>query len=365
MVAGPTVAVMPYTAIAVTVVLWGSAFPVIAVALRAFDPAQLSVLRLAVASAALAAAAPLLHLRRPAAGDLGRITLAGLTGMTLYQLLLNGGQRSVPAGTASLLVATAPIVTAVLAAAVLGERLRPLQWAGTAVAFTGAAVLALHDGLAGLEVDGAALAVLGAACCQAAFFVVQQPLLARRRPIEVTAYAMWAGTALALPFGGGALAAVTAAGPVELLAVAWLGIGASAVGFVAWAGALARMPVGSGANALYLVPCVALGSAWPLLGEVPAPAALAGGALCLAGVALVRSAQGRDGHGAVVVEDDGGAQGGDLGPLGDAVQDEVLEVPGVADADVDQHVLVAGHDEDLQRLGQPGDEVAEPVDRRA
>jgi len=357
---------VPYAAVAATVLLWGSAFPAIAVALGAFTPAQLSVLRLAVASAALGIAAPVLHLGRPDARDLSRIALAGLTGMTLYQLLLNGGQRSVPAGTASLLVATAPIGTALLARAVLGERLRPRQWAGTAVAFCGAALLALRDG--GLQVDGAALAVLAAAACQATFFVVQKPLLDRYRAVEVTAWAMWAGTALALPFGGGALAAVAAASPVELAALAWLGVGASAAGFVAWAVALARLPAGVGANALFLVPCVALAVAWPLLGEVPGPPALAGGALCLVGVGLVRSGQGRSGQGrhdrgALVVEDDGGAQGRDLGPLGDAVQDEVLEVAGVADADVDQDVLVAGDDEDLQGLRQAGHEVAEAVDR--
>ncbi len=354
---------MPYAAIAVTVLLWGSAFPAIAVALRAFTPAQLSVLRLAVASAALGIAAPLLRLGRPAARDLWRIALAGLTGMTLYQLLLNGGQRTVPAGTASLLVATAPIGTALLARAVLGERLRPRQWAGTGVAFCGAALLALRDG--GLQVDGAAVAVLAAAGCQAAFFVVQKPLLDRYRAVEVTAWAMWAGTALALPFGGGALGAVAAATPGELAALAWLGVGASAAGFIAWAVALARLPAGAGANALFLVPCVALAVAWPLLGEVPGPPALAGGALCLVGVGLVRSGQGRQDRGAPVVKDDGGAQGGDLGPLGDADQDEVLEVAGVADTDMDQHVLVAGDDEDLQRLRQAGHEVAEAVDRGA
>ena len=92
-----------------TVLLWASAFPAITVADRGLGPAGLAVARLAVASAALALAAPLLGVRRPRRGDLPLIALCGLAGMTGYQLLLNAGERVVPAGTASLLVATAPV----------------------------------------------------------------------------------------------------------------------------------------------------------------------------------------------------------------------------------------------------------------
>ena len=45
--------------------------------------------------------------------------------MTGYQLLLNAGERVVPAGTASLLVATAPVYASLLAVAFLGERASP------------------------------------------------------------------------------------------------------------------------------------------------------------------------------------------------------------------------------------------------
>jgi drug/metabolite transporter (DMT)-like permease len=89
------------------VLLWASAFPAIAVADRGLGPAGLAVARLVIASAALALAALFLGVRRPRRRDLPLIALCGLAGMTGYQLLLNAGERVVPAGTASLLVATA------------------------------------------------------------------------------------------------------------------------------------------------------------------------------------------------------------------------------------------------------------------
>ncbi len=136
-----------------TVVLWASAFPAITVADRGLGPAGLAVARLVVASAALAALAlaaalprvrtpalgvrtpalgvrtPALGVRRPALRDLPLIAVCGLAGMTGYQLLLNAGERVVPAGTASLLVATAPVYSSLLAVAFLGERAGRRRWA--------------------------------------------------------------------------------------------------------------------------------------------------------------------------------------------------------------------------------------------
>ena len=157
-------------------------------------------------------------------------------------------------------------------------------------------MIALGQG-GGIALSHGALLVLGAALAQAAFFVVQKPLLARYSAFEVTAYAMWAGTALILPLGAGVPGAVAAAGLEPLLAVALLGVGASAVGFLAWAFALARLPVSTASSALYAVPVVAIAVAFVWLGELPSVASVLGGALALAGVVLAtRSAHAeRDG----------------------------------------------------------------------
>lgn len=88
--------------------------------------------------------------------------------------------------------------------------------------------------------------------------VRQKPLLARYSAFEVTVYAMWSGAALLLPFGAGVPGAVLDAGWEPLAAVALLGVGASAVGFNAWAFALTRLPVSTASSALYSVPVVAI-----------------------------------------------------------------------------------------------------------
>ena len=271
----------PQLAAAGTVVLWASAFPAIAVAVPRLGPVGLSVARLGVASLALAVVAPFLGVRRPRARDLPLIALCGLAGMTAYQLLLNQGERVVPAGTASLLVATAPVYASLLAAWFLGERASRVRWAGSAIALAGSALIAASHGL-GFGV--AALVVLAAAVLQAVFHTAQKPLLTRYTGFEVTVYAMWAGTLFIAPWTGSLVHALPAAGAGAIGAAVFLGVAPSAVGFVLWAYALGRMDVGRATTALYLVPAVAIVIALVWLGQVPSPLELVGGAVALAGV---------------------------------------------------------------------------------
>src|SRR6516162_3136977 len=289
-----------------TVLLWASAFPAITVAVRGLGPAGLAVARLAVVSAALALAAPLMGVRRPRRRDLPLIALCGLAGMTGYQLLLNAGERVVPAGTASLLVATAPVYASLLAVAFLGERADRRRWTGSAVALAGTALIAASHGLG---FGASALVVLGAAVLQGVFHTAQKPLLARYTGFEVTAYAMWAGTMFILPWTGSLVRALWGpgahAGGAAIGSAVFLGVAPSAAGFVLWAYAMARMDVGRVTLSLYLVPAAAIGISLVWLGQIPGPAELAGGVIALAGVMLARDSRVPAGD-----EDRGGGQGG-------------------------------------------------------
>jgi drug/metabolite transporter (DMT)-like permease len=275
-------------ALTLTVVLWAMAFPAIRVGVAAYGPVGLSVLRLLVASVALAVAAPLLGVRLPRRSDLPLILLCGLTGMTAYQLLLNWGEVHVPAGTASLLVSTAPVFSVLLARLFLCERLSWPTVLGSAVALAGSALIALSGGDA--HYATAAWAVLAAALVQGVYHFACKPLLRRYTGLEVACYAMWTGTAVLLPFAPAALGRIGAAPLGATLSVLLLGLLPSAVGFVTWGYAVARHTMAVATAALYLVPVVALGVAFGWLGERPARVELVGGLISIAGVALVHLA---------------------------------------------------------------------------
>lgn len=71
--------------------------------------------------------------------------------------------------------------------------------------------------------------------------------------------------------------------------IAYLGVFPTAIGFTTWAYALSRTNTGRLGATTYLVPPVVIAMAWVLLGEVPPLLAILGGAICIAGVVVVRT----------------------------------------------------------------------------
>jgi drug/metabolite transporter (DMT)-like permease len=270
------------------VLVWASAFPAIRVAAPGLGPIGLSVVRLAVATVALLAIAVLARARLPRPRDLGWIIACGFFGMTAYQLLLNWGEESVPAGTASMIIAGAPLVSVAVARLVARERVSPVTVGGSVLALGGVAFVCLAR--SGASLSASVWIVVAAMVVQGIYHPLQRPLLQRYSSLEVACFTMVAGTVMTLPFVPFGLDRLLHAGAGAWLAAADLGLLPSALGFVLWGYAVARMPIAVSTSLLYLVSPVAVLLAWVWLGELPLATEMLGGLVVVAGVVVIAQA---------------------------------------------------------------------------
>ena len=273
-------------ALGATVFFWASAYAGIRDALQAFGPGQVALARLLVAAVVLALYAVATRMRMPEIRDLPVVLLAGLLAFAVYHVALNYGEITVSAGAAGVLIATAPVFTALLAATFLGERLRPMGWAGMAVSFAGAALISVDEG-GGLALDPGAFLILLSAVCVSVYFVFQRPYLAKYGALAFTTYAIWAGTVFVLPYLPGLFSQSLTAPTGTSLVLVYLGLFPTALGYVTYAYAMSRMNASAAASFLYLIPVLAYLIGWAWLGEAPTSLSVLGGLLALAGVVLV------------------------------------------------------------------------------
>ncbi len=278
---------LPVAAGAVTLVMWASAFVVIRHVAGDVSPGALGAGRLLVAALVVL---PLVLRRgwvRPTRREWGLLALGGLGWFGVYNLALNAGERHVDAGTAAMIIQVGPVIVALLAVPLFGERLHTWLVAGMVVGFAGVAVIARgSSGDADASLLGVLLVVLAAAMY--AVGVLTQKVLLRRLPsVQVVLVSFLIGAATCLPFAGD-LPGIVADGGAELWWVIYLGVFPTAVAFTTWAFALTHTDAGALSLTTFLVPLIATGIAWLTIDEVPPSLTFVGGALAIVGVLMTR-----------------------------------------------------------------------------
>lgn len=262
------------------------------------DPVTLSMSRFVVGGALLMLTGVLLFRRRLFAvstGDLAKLAVLGAFGVAGMSLFFFFGQRTVSAITSALIMQTSPVMI-YFSSMLVGERLRVKGIAGICVSLAGCLlVIGVFGTGTGGGVDGqttGCLFILLSAVCWTVYSVAGKPLVEKLGGFTTTTWAML--------FGALEIAVIWALGPFDrawpVSATAWgviayIAIFPTAVAFLAWYEAMARLPLPLLNIMQYLTPVFTIILAWAILGERLTGAMIGGAALVLCGVALTTERQ--------------------------------------------------------------------------
>jgi O-acetylserine/cysteine efflux transporter len=268
-------------ALTVAGLLWGSTVPLSKLALGWLPPGWLTAIRFAVAAAVLLIATR----SRLRAAWSPAILASGAVGYGGTVLLQNSGITRTSVSHAALLIGTAPVLVAIIAAVWQRSVARPVAWAGFAVSLSGVGLVAAGGG-GGSNLGGDGM-VLASVLISAVFTVGQTRLLRGRDPIAVTAV-QFLGAALATaPFSALTEGVPPApASTTSLLAVVALIAGGTLIPFTLFAFGQSRLPAEIAGAFLNIEPLVGAVAGVVVFGDPAGPAQLGGGAAILGGIAL-------------------------------------------------------------------------------
>ncbi len=277
------------------ILIWGTNFSVVKVALRDFPEIPFNATRLAVATAVFLGAIrwtrdearPRAPLTRT---DWIQLLFLGLVGTFLYQLCFVAGVRRTSVGNGSLIVGISPIVIALMSAMAGHERISLLRWAGVFMALLGLYFVVGKGVEFSAQTLRGDLLMLGGVFCWATYSVASQPILKRHSPLIV----------IGLTFSIGAACYVLMMVPT-LMDVNWGGVSgfswflmvASALlalnlSYWIWYTGLKRLGGSRTSVYSYLTPIVAMIVAAIWIGEPISGNQIAGAAAIFAGLLITR-----------------------------------------------------------------------------
>lgn len=277
-----------YVALAIaTIVVWSSTFISTKVLLASFTPVEILFYRFLLAWLFMFAAYPKIHRPESVKTEL-TIALAGITGGSLYFLAENFALSHSLASNVSLIVSTAPILTAFAAHFFLkNEGLTRNAVLGALIAFLGAALVILNGTfILRLNPVGDFLA-LSSALSWAVYSIIIKKMNTRLSTLYITRKIFFYTIVSALPvlfFSPVRFDFRPLLRPVNAVNLLFLTLFASCAAYVAWSKVIWAMGATKANNFIYFIPLLTLLSSVALLGERITPYSLAGASLIFAGV---------------------------------------------------------------------------------
>ena len=269
-------------------ILWGSSFVAIKFAYTTYPPLTLAVARFVVASLILGTLTLLPQNRvRLQKKDIFTVAICGLTGIMLYAVLQNIAMQWTSASSATLIIASYPIITLLMESLIYKKKLSAIKIVAILIAIVG--VVILSNVKSESRVEGELLGIILliiAGVAWAVYNFMMKRVVNQYPPITLLFYITLFGTIFLLPLALLERGQWQQPTLVSFGNMMFLGVFCSVVAYLLYNRGLKTMAPSTITSMLNLMPIIGVFFSWLLLGEQVTLRKFVGGAIVILGVML-------------------------------------------------------------------------------
>lgn len=277
-----------YLSILGALIIWSSSFVAIKIAYETYPPITLGATRFIAATLILGALTLLPKNRvRLEKNDILPVAVSGLMGITLYAVLQNIAMQWTSASSATLIIASYPIITLLLETLIYKTKLSAVKVIGILIAIGGVVILSYVKAEARQQNELLGIVLLIVAGIAWAFYNFLTKKVVNRYPsISLLFYQTLFGTLFMLPLSLFERAQWQAPTLTTFSMMLFLGVFCSVIAFLLYNLGLKKLSPSSVTSMLNLVPIFGVFFSWLLLGERVTLQKVIGGAIVILGVML-------------------------------------------------------------------------------
>ena len=276
---------LPHFLLLITIVVWGSSFPVMSFLLNVIEPMPLALSRFFIPGA-LSLIFLIFSKKIIAKQDIIRFVLAGFVGIFAYNLFLNTGQQTVSAGASSFIVNCNPLFASLIGFYILKQKVKSFFWFGIVGCVIGVLIISLET-YEKFTFNIGVIYILTAAILTSSYFHIIKPLVNKYGALTSFSFTLFFGTLPMLFWFNDVYSSIIIATPEILFAILWLSIICTLLGYYTWTYSVGFFGANKASFFLFLIPVFSIIIDFIIFYKSPNIFTLIGGFIILSSVTII------------------------------------------------------------------------------
>ena len=276
---------LPHFFLLITIVVWGSSFPVMSFLLDSLDPMPLALGRFLIP-----AFFSLIYIISKKniieKKDIFRFILAGIIGIFAYNVFLNTGQQTVSAGASSFIVNCNPLFASLIGFYILKQKVKKYFWFGIILCIFGIFIISLET-FNNFSLNLGVIYILIAALLTSSYFHIINPLVKKYGALTVFNFTIFFGTVPMLIWFNDFYQLISSSSSDVLIAISWLSIICTLLGYYTWTYSVGFFGANKASFFLFLIPVFSIIIDFIIFYKSPNIFTLIGGFLILTAVLAI------------------------------------------------------------------------------